>query len=581
MTNEGASGPAFPSLSWEQVRVLQYVAEKSALPTYDDPDDNAPDPVDWLAQIDAPYRRRARFFNRFAACFAQLGAMPGELRLSIEPLHPLPDGDRTAWLSSQLASLGVSDQKENPGLGILSRALFTSYHPGAGLFDLADAPPTHPDLFLFDPLVGFVLWRDNGQVRNFWLGNQRDIIGLQQASAPLKEILLQSDSEHFCIGKSLLMRLVSPFMKQRRDVVFDDADIPVVQVETQRDLEALADDLRNACHNAPANVSAVFRGQTSEYLLPDRRALVAAGVCLYSDVRDHSVVPSLYRHYDRFVNDPAHFRAFAAHLLDWHFYSDLMFGDPAKYVTVDGQPYKPKEAPSDTTATMQLFMAGSSGQKRAFEDTGPATLWTITDSDGVVLDRYVKLHRPGHDNVRRNLILQHYGAPTPFIDVTHDIRVAEWFALNRVDVEEDGLSTSGMVGQPFREPAIFVFLVLDGLTPIVDTEALTTPDEALRPHRQACAVLGGAGNLYRNAASRFIALKIKFADGFQPAGLPTARHLFPGPDEDAMLKRLLGCYEAPRDLSKTFPVYWFPPEGRSGGLKPPPTARPKSAPPAP
>ena len=133
--------------------------------------------------------------------------------------------------------------------------------------------------------------------------------------------------------------------------------------------------------------------------------------------------------------------------------------------------------------------------------------------------------------MRRNLILQHYGAPTPFVDVTHDIRVAEWFALNQISVQESGLSTSGMVASPFRASAIFVFLALDGLAPIVDTERLTTPEESLRPHRQACAGLGGAGNLYRNAVSRFIGLKIKFADSFRPSDLPTIAN-YSGPDED-------------------------------------------------
>ena len=34
--------------------------------------------------------------------------------------------------------------------------------------------------------------------------------------------------------------------------------------------------------------------------LPDPHDLVKRGVCLYSDVRDYSFVPSLYRYYDLF-----------------------------------------------------------------------------------------------------------------------------------------------------------------------------------------------------------------------------------------------------------------------------------------
>lgn len=79
---------------------------------------------------------------------------------------------------------------------------------------------------------------------------------------------------------------------------------------------------------------------------------------------------------------------------------------------------------------------------------------------------------------------------------------------------------------------------------------------SLRPHRQACAVIGGAGNLYRNAVSRFIALKIKFGSSFEPSGLPTAEHLFPGPDEDNTLKQLQERYQVPEQAPpRRFPVY--------------------------
>jgi len=537
---------------------MQHAMLRSSLPVFDQVDANGDVGGSWLQQVDAPYRQRANYFNQFSQCYAQLGALPGELRLSIEPLHPLPDADQNAFVRARLREYGISNADANYGLSVLSRALLTSYNPGAGLFDLAKAPSSHGDLFLFDPVVGFVLWAEGQAVRNFWLGNQRDIFELEGANSAIKALLLRSKAEHFCIGKSLLMRLVGPLIRRRWPITPDGADIPTVEIGSQRDLDALADDLRNACSLAPANISAVFRGQTMEHLLPDRTALVKAGVCLYSDVRDHSVVPSLYRYVDLFLDDPKHFRLFASHLLDWSFYSDMVFGDPVTYATLDGKPYVPKPVPSEAQATMTMYMAGKSGGPRAFEDMGPYSVYRVTGTDGALHDEYVKFHRPGHDSVRRNLILQHYGAPTPFVDVTHDIRVAEWFALNQMSVQSNGLSTSGMVDAPFRSSAIFVFFALDGLVPIVDTEQLTTEAESLRPHRQACAVLGGAGNLYRNAASRFIGLKIKFADSFRPSGLPTARHLFPGPDEDAMLKRLLATYEPPVGAPRQFPVYWFP-----------------------
>ncbi len=546
-------------ISCPQHRVIHHAMDRARLPAFDAGDGDAIGPYDgMLDTVEVAYRRRARFFLSFGMCFSQLGTLPGELRLSIEPLHPLPDLDHNQRIVDLLRTLGVKTPTDDQGLSFISRSMVNAYNPAASLFDNVDAPSSHPDLFLFDPLTGFVMWPQDGKIRNTWLGNQRDLVQLQTQPTAIKDVLLRGPSDHFCLGRSLMMRLVGPLLPRRRVVHDDDAGIPTLVVNDQAELDGLVDDLRIACERSPLKVSVVFRGQSREHRLPDRRNLVAALVTPYSDVRDHSIVPSLYRHYDAFLNDPNHFRAFAAHMLDWHFYSDMAFGDPVNYFTLDGQPYLPKPLTGPAAASCQVFAGDSSDLPRAFDGVEPHSVLTVTGSDGSVIDTYVKRHNLGFGNVRRNLILQHYGAPTPYIDVTRDIRVAEWFAFNKITVEPTGLSTSGMLPAPFSGSAIYVFFVPEGLAPMVDTEHLVTPDQALRPHRQACALLGGAGNLYRNAVSRFVGLKIKFADGFRPTGLQTARHLFPGPDEDDMLKRILALYKAPDDLPKHFPVYWFP-----------------------
>lgn len=554
MSDVGADG-----ISWVQQRVMHDVMDRAGLPTFDAASSEAINPSEGLLEsVEGPYQQRARYFLSFGMCFTQLGTLPGELRLSIEPLHPLPDLDRKQRITDLLTDLGVRTPSDHQGLSLISRAMVNAYNPAASLFDNVDAPASHTDLFLFDPLTGFVLWSQDGKVRNTWLGNWRDLVQLQIQPPLVKDVLLRSPSDHFSLGRSLMMRLIGPLLPRRRFVKDDDAGVPTLVVNDQAELDGLVDDLRVACGRSPFKVSVVFRGQSEEHRLPDRRDLVAALVTPYSDVRDHSVVPSLYRHYDAFLDDPTHFRAFASHMLDWHFYSDMVFGDPVSYFTLDGQPYVPKVLTGPATASCQVFAGDRTDLPRAFDAVEPHSVWTVNGPDGGVIDTYVKRHNLAFGNVRRNLILQHYGAPTPYIDVTHDIKVAEWFAFNKISVEQTGLSTSGMLAAPFSGSAIYAFLVPEGLAPLVDTEHLVTPDQALRPHRQACAVLGGAGNLYRNAASRFIGLKIKFADGFRPMGLPSARHLFPGPDEDSMLKQLLALYEAPDDLPKRFPVYWFP-----------------------
>lgn len=554
---EPIPSPPLPSLDWEQLRVMRYVFERR-IDRYEDTGAAVDGEAEWLEALAPAHRRRAAYFASLGPCYAQLGTLPGEMRQSIEPLHPLPAAERDALLTQRLRAMGVDRPEAHAGLSLLSRALLNAYSRPVDRFDAVDAPADHPDLFVFDPLTGFLIWPDAGQVRNCWFGNLRDLVELQRQPALLKSVLLRSPSDHFSIGRSLWTRLVGPRVQGPWTIGQDDADIPTVVVDSQRDLEALAAAIVEACAKAPLlQVHAVFRGQNEEFRLPDREHLVRAMVTPYSDVRDHSVVPSMYRRYDTYADDPATFRRFALALVDWHYRSDRVFGDPAEYRTLDGRPTTPRAVPADSHATMQASFAGTAEVERAFADVGARTRWTIRDAAGTLLDEYVKVHRLGHDNVRRNLVLQHYGAPTPYVDVTRDIRVAEWFALHQFSVDGEGVARSQPLAGAAGGPCIFVFLVPEGMAPLVDTEALTRPEEALRPHRQACAVLGGAGNLYRNAVSRFIGLKIRFSPSFVPGGLPSAQHLFPGPDEDEMLRRLreAEAVPPPGDPALRFPVY--------------------------
>jgi hypothetical protein len=50
------------------------------------------------------------------------------------------------------------------------------------------------------------------------------------------------------------------------------------------------------------------------------------------------------------------------------------------------------------------------------------------------------------NNLRLNTILQHYGAPTHYINLTHDFRVAAWFALHRAKRD-----TQHFIGTCMRE----------------------------------------------------------------------------------------------------------------------------------
>jgi hypothetical protein len=544
-----------PKSWWVGSRIMHHIwqrrhlREEETTPTRDD------EPA--LEMIDRRYRERAAQLLRLKSVLFELSTLPLEQRHTVQPLNPLTPLEVRAFVHERFRDMRVKEMKPEHGLTAISRHLINAYTPGVDIFEKVDFQSSKRDLFLFDPLSGFVIWRDGKRIRNFWLGNQRDILEVEHQSEPLRSALFREREDHFSLGATLFERHVEPKMRTRRYVRNDRCDIPTIVVNTQRDLEELVDDVREACGRLPFNVSVYFRGQSSEHLLPDRRDLADAGVCPYANILDHSIIPSLYRRYDQFIDTVPNFRSLLSHLLDWSLYSDLIFGDPGTYLSLDGVPYEPKSVPNDARVLMAMSFGGSSNQHRALDDLGPYTTWTISDSKGNTIDQYVKTYQLARDNIRRHLLLQHYGAPTPFVDVTRDPRIALWFALNHITVEKDGLAVSGRVEAPFDKAVIYVFLTLDGLAPVVKSEELIAPESALRPHRQACALLGGAGNLYRNAAARFIGLKIKLSRTFIPASLPEARHLFPGPDEDDALKQLLRQYDDPENL-RYFPVYWFP-----------------------
>ena len=186
------------------------------------------------------------------------------------------------------------------------------------------------------------------------------------------------------------MRLVGPLLRARRHVTYDDADVPTVEVASQRDLEALADDLRNACEMAPVKISAVFRGQTKEHSLPDRSALVRAGSAY---TRKCAITAWCHRFTATttgFLKTPR--TSFVrCSLLDWSLYSDMVFGDPVS-TPAGRKPYVPKQVPGDAQATMPVHAGHREVCARS--RTGAVYRVAITDTGGAVLDEYVKLTGP-------------------------------------------------------------------------------------------------------------------------------------------------------------------------------------------
>ena len=196
-------------------------------------------------------------------------------------------------------------------------------------------------------------------------------------------------------------------------------------------------------------------------------------------------------------------------------------------------------------------------QAPQLRDLGFSTRWTVFSKDGSVIQRYEKRHHLALSAYMRGLLLQHYGAPTAWLDITRDSTVARWFALQTMQRTPDGVRASPHTWggtDPSRWPTVYVFPLVYGLSHFLDSETILQNTPALRPQRQRCGLLGGAGNLARNYGARYIGLKIRLAPGFTFEGLPAAGDLFPGPEEDQMLRELLehqGSLEEPRQ----YPIY--------------------------
>jgi hypothetical protein len=541
-------------MSWEEIRIMQHVMTVSRLPKWSEPSAQTVDP--WFDRVDQAYRGRAIYLHGFQPVFNQIGVSPGELKLTHEPVHPLSHAQLKAVVTERLRAMGATHYPEDHGFAVVSRALLDILFPAADLLSLVRVPENLPDLLLFDPLLGMIIWREDERIRNAWLGGLTEMTALMQMDPQIARILVPHREDVFRIGATLLSGAI-PTLRHPWPIKPDESLIPSVTVANQAELDALAADLRDACARFKIPITLVFRGQTKEHRVPDRSALVQAGICPFANLRDHSLVPSLYRHYDAHLDDLEQFRAFMAHLLDWGLYSDMVFGEPAQYFTLGGEPYVPKTGPATARVSAAMAFTGETPGNPMFEDLGPTSRFTVYDAANNVIDEYVKVHRPGQDAARRALVLQHYGAPTPFVDVTRDIRVAEWFAVNRLQIGPEGITDTHPVESMSGDPVIFALLVPAGMGSFANTDELVEEAQSPRPHRQAGAVIGGIGNLYRNAVSRFVGLKIKFAEGFKPEGLPTAEYLFPGPEEDPALKKLLASYRPSKDLRKPFPVYWL------------------------
>jgi hypothetical protein len=248
---------------------------------------------------------------------------------------------------------------------------------------------------------------------------------------------------------------------------------------------------------------------------------------------DPSLVPSLYRHIDKYSAKLSSFRDLILEMGDWlNRGSEIL--PPAYDIRVPGSQ---AENPFPT-----------------IPDMGWSTHWQIgTGNERIEFTRDWHL---GGAQLQRGILLQHYGFPTPWLDITRSPDVAVWFAVNRCRSNAGRLSFSGHSWggeDPRQWPTVFVFALVADAHPMVASDKLLSGSSALRPQRQQCGLLGAAGNLARNYPARYVALRIRLHPLFHPRTNLTAEYLFPGPEIDGTLKLLLELTRPP-EFPQIFPI---------------------------
>ncbi|MES2908987.1 MAG: hypothetical protein V4688_07475 [Pseudomonadota bacterium] len=438
--------------------------------------------------------KRASYFSEISKPIRELGlGNPHEKSaLSIEPTHPVP----SKYLGHAIGKLGLEESlcasfHENK-LSLLSLPMLEKYSPSSDAKDMARSKYMAP-LHLLDPLYGFAFFREEGRIRNHCFALDTWKSHLSSMPQSLAQKLWENRADNMLSGGAFAGRLIFEGAIPPAQDNFERSTVPEICVATESELLALVQCLKLQAdkHNG---VELWFRGQSKEYLTPDRFSLTKLGITPYSNIREADLTPSLYRNYDSHLDSFDSFEQIVIELAEWVYWANQLIPKPG----------------------LESFVPPAKG--------------------------VAAVTRLGINSYQRSLILQQYGAPSAYLDITRDASIAAWFATHKCSKNSD----QRMIYQDYqwssegREswPTIFVFPLVKGVHPYLDLESILKDSNALRPKRQKCGLLGGAGNLARNYCARYMGLKIRLKPGFKLSTPVTPLTLFPSATEDLALAHL-------------------------------------------
>lgn len=481
------------------------------------------------------------------------------------PVNPFPEEEWPERLRE--AGFGDLDPKVvfGAGLQLASRTLVLSYLSVIDKPMMAGQLSRAPsDTILVDPLAGMVLWREGDRTRNQHLAWVSTTRWLTQSSENAKIFRSRGIQDEIMAEGAIIGReLFSGVLHNQARRAYKRFEVAETIARDRREFDRRIEQLRDAVARHGGDFEIWFRGQTSDFLVQDRSVLVNEGVTPYSNIRDSSLVPSIYREADKHFKEPKRYEAFARALGEWSTAVTML----STNAQVEKGPFPEFPAPLadipiGTVQRINVSFTPNSNDASPLFGVGMQSIRELVAPDGQVIDRTLVNLDPGRKAVTTGLVLQHYGCPTAWLDITKDPEVALWFAMHEFSAfTPEGASPSRYSVWPTAQhewPTIYVFaLSKEREHPFLDTQRLVDPALALRPSRQCCGLLGGPANLVRNYGARLIALKIRLGPGMASAELRPAEYYFPSKDEDPILAGLVRGMVDDHDRTPLFPPWYI------------------------
>lgn len=455
---------------------------------------------------------RASYFSEMADVIKNLDlSNPHEnTALTIEPTHPIRSKDLNKQLSKLLDKLNISKtlhkEIKDSKLTVISLAMLKSYAPESDATKLINSGLNAP-FYLLDPLYGFIFFPNVNRISNHCFAIDLWTKHLSSMPKKLSSELWKNRSDNMLSGGAFAGRLIF------KDILPEEADPlkqsmpPEISVNSEEELTRLIDKLKSLAAETPG-VELWFRGQNKEYLTPERLELAKVGIAPYSNIRDSDFTPSLYRNYDDFLDCTNKFENMVKGLAEWVYHAKRI-----------------------------ISLESTNGK--------------LPSINGVASVSY-----DGLSSYQHGLILQQYGAPSAYLDITSDHNIATWFATHSCTTNKEGkMEFSHYISKrdtPENTPTLFVFPLVKGVHPYLDLSSILSGTNALRAERQKCGLLGGAGNLARNYCARYLGLKIRLGPNFKVSKPKTANYLFPPESEDLVLKQLKS--EGMGNANRVFPL---------------------------